>query len=318
MVVEGLLRLALPTLLPIGAANSYVLPGKTTVMIDTGPNNEYTFEFLKNELRERDMDISSIDKILVTHGHVDHCGLARQISEASGAGVFVHKDDENLVMNFEETFVDRREQFREEMGKCGVPARTLDLVEKFFDFLATMADSTEIAGHLEDGQEIKAGNTILRVIHTPGHSGGSVCFLSSEGVLFSGDTLPKEYPPSVICGGSGTLSAGLSEYFDSLERLRRIEAKEVLPGHGGPFSDKNEAIDGCLDMMRTREGRIIQALQIDSATPFGLMTKAYGPLPIHELFMGLSETLGFLDRLVAEGAVEEMVKDGIRRFSLKS
>jgi len=48
------------------------------------------------------------------------------------------------------------------------------------------------------------------------------------------------------------------------------------------------------------------------------MTKVFGPVPIHEIFPGLSETLGFLDRLVAEGAIEEFFEDGVRRFSLTS
>jgi glyoxylase-like metal-dependent hydrolase (beta-lactamase superfamily II) len=317
MVVEGLVRIPLPTLLPIGAANSYILPGKRCVMIDTGPNNEYTFDFLVTELRKNDLEVTSIDKILVTHGHVDHCGLARQISEVSGAGVYVHKKDEDLVSNFEETYAKRKEQSRTEMGGCGVPARTVDLIGKFFEFLASMADSTEVSGHLEDGQEIEAGHEVLKVIHTPGHSAGSVCLSSSDGTLFSGDTLPKEHTPSVICAGSGSLSAGLGDYYDTLEKLKTIEAKEVLPGHGGPFSDKDEAIDSCLNTMRTREGRIIQALQIDSATPFALMTKVFGPLPTHEIFPGLSEVLGFLDKLVSEGVIEETLEDEKRTFSLK-
>lgn len=318
MVVEGLLRFSLPTLLPIGAVNSYVLRGKTTVMIDTGPNNEYTFEFLKNELKQVDVDISSIDKIMITHGHVDHCGLARRISDISGAEIFVHRGDENLVRDFGGTLAKKRDWFRDEIRRCGVPTRTLNLIEEFFHFLSKMADSTDIAGYLEDRQEIESGDSALKVLHTPGHSAGSVSFLSADGALFSGDTLPREYTPSVVCAGSGTLSAGLGEYFKSLGKLRGMETREVYPGHGGPFFDKNEAIDECLDTMRAREGRVIQALQIGSATPFNLMTKVYGPLPIHEIFTGLSEVLGFLDRMVAEGVIEETVEDEVRMFSLKS
>lgn len=287
-------------------------------MIDTGPNNDYTLQFLKEELKRKDMDISSIGKILITHGHVDHCGLARQISEESGAEVFVHKADEDLVRDFKETFSARKGQFRKEMKKCGVPSRTLDLVEEFFGFLSKMADSTEVAGYLENGQDIQAGGHTLRVVHTPGHSAGSVSFLSSEGILFSGDTLPREYSPSVVCAGSGSLSAGLDEYFGSLDKLRNMETTEVHPGHGGPFTDKNDAIDDCLNAMKMREVRIIQALQIDSETPFNLMTKVYGPLPIHEIFTGLSEILGFLDRLVSEGTAEEKIEDERRVYSLRS
>ncbi|MFQ6128266.1 MAG: MBL fold metallo-hydrolase [Thermoplasmata archaeon] len=318
MVVEGFLRLPLPTLLPIGAVNCYILRGDSTAMIDTGPKNEYTLEFLRNELKQRDMDISSIDKILITHGHVDHFGLARQVSEASDAEILVHMGDENLVKNFKGTFVERKEQFQEEMKRCGVPARTVDLVEDFFDFLSRMADSTNISGYLEDGQEIDAGDSTLEVVHTPGHSAGSVSFLSSDGFLFSGDTLARDYTPSIICAGTETLSAGLDEYLKSLEKLKGIDAKEVHPGHGGPFSDKNEAIDECLETMRTREARIIQSLQIESATPFDLMTRVFGPLPIHEIFPGLSETLGFLDKLLDERIVEETLEDDERKFSLIS
>lgn len=130
--------------------------------------------------------------ILLTHAHNDHIGAAREVAAAVNAPVHLHPDD--LVL-WEQVYPDTK------------PNR-----------------------YLTDDETIGVGGAELRVIHTPGHSPGSVCFrLESEGTVFTGDTL--------FNGGPGATGRSYSDYPTILasirERLLTLPAGTVVrTGHG--------------------------------------------------------------------------------------
>lgn len=104
----------------------------------------------------------TVDKIFLTHGHFDHILAVNELREKTGAPLYVCRDEEKLLS-------DRN------MNLCAVFARKSDNVSK--------ADVT-----VSDGDTIEVGNMTFTVIQTPGHTDGSVCYISGD-VLFSGDTL---------------------------------------------------------------------------------------------------------------------------------
>lgn len=129
--------------------------------------------------------------IVCTHGHNDHVNAVRDLVAATGAPVHLHPDDKMLW----------------------------DVVNEGVDFIP-----------LTDGDQIEVGGTVLEVLHTPGHSPGSVCLSAPElGVLISGDTL--------FCGGPGATGRSYSDFPTILasirERLLTLPAQtRVLTGHG--------------------------------------------------------------------------------------
>ncbi len=139
--------------------------------------------------------------ILNTHGHVDHTGANIEIKDRYGVPIAVHQDDLPLL---EESI---QLEFGLMLGAKPTPRPDRLLV---------------------DGDEVRVGRTSLKVIHTPGHSPGSVCFYT-PGVLFSGDTL--------FYGGVGRTDLPGGSWKDLIRSLRtRIltypEETVVLPGHG--------------------------------------------------------------------------------------
>ena len=151
-----------------------------------------------------------IEQILLTHSHWDHIADVHVLKEKTGAAVFVHPlDAANL----------------KHPGTDGIPL--------FFPILGVEPD-----GFLEEGKIIQLGKLQIEVIHTPGHSPGSVCFyLRDQKTLFSGDTLFQ--------GTIGNLHLPTGQPKDMWGSLRKLAAlpreTRVIPGHGSDTVLSKEA-----------------------------------------------------------------------------
>jgi glyoxylase-like metal-dependent hydrolase (beta-lactamase superfamily II) len=155
-------------------------------------------ERIKTKVEDR-LHSKSVDLIINTHAHVDHCGGNKYF----GGKVCIHRDDAKELTSGR--FYDTCEFFGEE-------ARTR------FDRL------------LQDRDKIDLGEIVLEVIHTPGHTSGSIClYEKDEKMLFSGDTL---FPD----GGFGRVDlrgGDLNGMINSLEKLQDYDFEILFPGHMG-------------------------------------------------------------------------------------
>jgi glyoxylase-like metal-dependent hydrolase (beta-lactamase superfamily II) len=187
---------ALHRVIGVLATNVHVLADERTreaIAIDTAIPS---LEWIRDELEARDW---TLKLIVTTHGHWDHSGDNARVAEHTGAQIAVHPLDAQRLTNPTATWAPF------EIPAC-VPA--VDLAE---------------------GGEIRFGGLRLEVLHTPGHTEGSICLLDADaGRLYSGDTL--------FAGSFGRvdLPGGSAEAMvSSLDRLRRLDPTlTVLPGHG--------------------------------------------------------------------------------------
>src|SRR3954451_21863809 len=178
------------------ATNVHVLADERTreaIAIDTAIPS---LAWVRDELAARDW---TLRLIVSTHGHWDHTGDNAAVAEHTGADIAVHPLDRDALVHPVPLFAP-------------------------FDIPPSVP-----AVELVESGEIRFGEIRLRVLHTPGHTPGSVCLLSSDdGVLFSGDTL--------FAGGWGRVDlpgGSASAIAESLARLSELEARTaVLPGHG--------------------------------------------------------------------------------------
>lgn len=172
--------------------NCYVIGDKKVAVVDPGANAEGIIKFLEKEGLE-------LDKILVTHGHFDHVGALCALKRLTGAKVYMHRDDIPMLGN----------------------------MEKSLGFMiGETPEECEIDVVLEGGEEIFIEDEKLLVMHTPGHSSGSVSYIG-DGFVLSGDLIFKE--------SIGRYDFG--SFCSEMSSIRKLLAKceddtVILPGHG--------------------------------------------------------------------------------------
>jgi hydroxyacylglutathione hydrolase len=199
--------------------NSYTyLEGDETYLIDTGFSAKA--KSVVRAFQGANVPLSSINKMLLTHHHVDHMGGAAFLLDATKATISCHAEDA--------PFVD---------GRTKAP---MPLLMRLF----VRVHPAPVATVLKEGDEIGS----LKVLHTPGHTPGEVVFYHPRRkILFSGDAVVER---------SGRLTLPAPRYASSvvqavrsLSRLRALDVELLLPGHGAPVA-KN--VDGLLDALIQR------------------------------------------------------------------
>ena len=150
----------------------------------------------------RDMGVT-ITRILASHAHLDHIMAVRDIADATGAPFLLHADDVGIANNMPNS------------------ARAWLNLE--------VPPPPAAAAHPVDGQDMEVAGVTLRVIHTPGHTPGSISLYAAEArLLFSGDTLFRESigRTDLPGGDTETIMASIRERLYTLP-----EDTRVLPGH---------------------------------------------------------------------------------------
>ena len=140
-----------------------------------------------------------LKKILLTHGHFDHIGAVSELAGKTGAPVFIHSKDSRMLTD----------------NNSNLSFLTGETVEPY-----------EADGFLDDIEELKIGNSVIKVLHTPGHSSGSVSFLA-EDCVFSGDLLFNGSIGRYDFGDLSTELASIKMLMDTLD-----DSVTVSPGHG--------------------------------------------------------------------------------------
>ena len=208
--------------------NTYILGRRHAVVIDPGPADP---DHLKAILRLV-AQIGPLRHILVTHSHLDHSALARNLSDATGAE----------ILAFGDSLAGRSDQMTllAQQGLSGGG----EGVDRDFSPHRTLADDAALEHE---------GHTI-RAIWTPGHFGNHMCFHWRDGV-FSGDHV-MGWASSLISPPDGDLGA----YMRSLDRLEGVGSRRLYPGHGDIVEDPARRIAELRHHRLAREAAIRDCL----------------------------------------------------------
>jgi len=190
--------------------------GEKFILIDTGRSAKR--RVIEKEIESTGCRPGDLKLILLTHGDFDHCGNATYFREKFDTKVAMHGDDSGMV---------EYGDMKKKKKKPNI------LIRAIFGLFVNLSESDKFTPDItvEDGDNLSDYGFEAKVIHIPGHSRGSVGFLTAAGDLYCGDLLANTDKPDIwsIIDDQAAAQA-------SIGKLKDFEIGTVYPGHGDPFT----------------------------------------------------------------------------------
>jgi len=235
-----------PSPMTFWGTNTYILGTNELAIIDPGPAVQSHFDAIMSSLNIN----QSITHILITHSHIDHSPLAKQLSERTSAPILAFGESS--------------------AGKSAIMTnlKNLDGGEGIdYDFKPDVT--------LNDNQILKNKEWCIKSLHTPGHMGNHLCFSwEGENILFSGD-LVMGWATSMVSPPDGDLT----DFMNSIKSLKlRSPDKLFFPGHGAPIENPSLRLQELYEHRKKREREILSALETGLATISEITESVYADL----------------------------------------
>lgn len=192
------------------------------ILIDTGLPMHWSR--LEKQLLDAGCLPDQLRLVVITHGDTDHEGNCAELQKNYHAKVAIHDGDLEMVRT-------GKPVKRKIRGLRGRLFRLLGMIGLRRRGMAFSTFEPDII--LKDGQELSEYGLSARVIHTPGHTKGSIAILTSDGRLFIGDTISNRKEPA-----SAPYIENAGELQRSISALKKLNAHTIYPGHGTPFEFK--------------------------------------------------------------------------------
>jgi glyoxylase-like metal-dependent hydrolase (beta-lactamase superfamily II) len=324
MNLDGIHCLPIPTPFAVGRVNCYLIEDDPLTLVDTGPNSGKALDALERALAEHGRRIEDLERIVITHQHLDHLGLVGILADRSGAEVCAL----DLLAPVLEEFgahAERDDELAEAlMLRNGIPRDVVTALRSVSRSFRGWGGSAPVDRALADGDELPFAGRTLQVLHRPGHSPSDTLFWDAErAVLLGGDHLIAHISSNPLVsrplgGRSGEPGGGrpraLMMYIDSLRDTRELPAEVVLPGHGEPVRDHVALIDERFALHERRARKIAGLLAGRPMTAYEIAQALWGNVAVTQAYLTLSEVLGHADLLVDRGEVRETEVAGVVHY----
>ncbi len=316
-IEDKIYKIVLPIPFPLNTTNVFFIDEPPRTLVDTGIKTEASFEALKKGLEAIGFSLQSIERILITHGHIDHYGQAKRLSSISGAQIYIHPKEYGRIRSL----IHSLGYLKTILIRNGVPDLLVNKAIQFIESAQSMADPLEEAYFLNDGDLISFKSMTWKTIHCPGHSPGLICFYWPEKeILFTGDHLLKEITPNPVLNVPEYKwpfrYPSLKDYLTSLEKVERMKISLLLPGHGEEIFEVKGLIKKIYSHHQERMGLVLSSLSKSEKTPYEIALDLFPGLPPFEVFLGISEAVGHLEILKESGKVRVKEKEGKNYYLL--
>lgn len=306
-ITDDIVQVQVPLPYALNIVNCYLLRGDDGwTMVDSGLNTPPAQDQWKFALNHLNITPNDIKKIVITHMHPDHFGMAGwwqslvdtpmpvylPIGEDAQMQMFYHSED--------------AEEFYTWLVMGGMEAKYAREVAEGFNHTrnATRPYPTQ-QDFIYPDQTIQLGSRQFTTIHTPGHSDGQLIFYDeADQLMLSGDHVLMKITPN-IGSWPQTEADPLGRFMDSLKSLAGLEVRQALPGHKWLIDDWSGRIGELIAHHDMRLIHTLEAVDGDTQTVYEIAIKVF-PIErftIHEMRFAMAETLAHLELLETQGKV---------------
>lgn len=312
-----LLEIPLPNN-PLRALNSYIIKSDNeSLIIDTGFNMKECKDALMEGLEELNIDLNN-SKLLISHLHSDHSGLAASLNQ-EGVKVYAGEIDGNMIndMTTEEywkQFDDYKILFDLERDNISIDDHPgyKYCPDKAIDFIP-----------LKEGQTLTVGNYRLEVVDIPGHTPGHIgLYERGHRLFFGGDHVLNRITPNISFWGFG--ADILAIYFESLKKVYDYPIDYLFSSHRSIVRDHRKRIEELLKHHQERLDEIREIIRDEKMTVRDVAAKMNWDLrydrwedfPSPQKWFASGEAMSHLEHLVHIGEAEKTKEDGILYYKL--
>jgi glyoxylase-like metal-dependent hydrolase (beta-lactamase superfamily II) len=318
----GIHVLPIPTPFAVGRVNTYLIDDDPLTLVDSGPNSGKALDELEQALGALGRRVEDLERIVITHQHIDHEGLVSILARRSGAEVCALDILAPWLANYAaETIAD--DAFSQAlMRRHGLPSDVIVALSGVSQAFRGWGAACEVTTALTDGGTLDFAGRTLEVHHRPGHSPSDTVFHDPQRrMLIGGDHLIGHISSNPLItrplDGSGLppdRPRALVSYLASLEQTAAMDLDVVLPGHGEPVRDPRAVIAERMRLHERRASKIERLITDEPMSAYEIAQSMWGNVAVTQAFLTLSEVLGHLDLLLADGRAAETERDGVVVF----
>ena len=320
-VAPSIWKITVPIPFPLKTVNIYALVGAngTWAIVDTGMGTPDARSAFAAGLQRAGLSIDKLQAIVLTHHHPDHIGLSGELHEQSGAKVYMHPiDEESVQLIWSGTMPERFGRVSGFFTKHGLPQTSLWLnrVDREESRRILSVPPHEAFTLVEDSTYLDLVGDRYRVIWTPGHADGQIClFRERDGVFLAADHVLPRITPNIGLYSEHDRNNPLGDYLASLEKVSKLPASIVLPGHGEPFIGLAERTQEITEHHYEREDRLLAMLDTQPQNAYQLTEQLFHNRRLNSdetKRMAVAEVLAHLEHMRYNKRVEQILtQDGI-------
>lgn len=320
MAVINPVRIELPTPFDVGPVNAYLFPAPEPVLVDTGVDTEESWQVLVEALAAHGLAVADLQRVIITHAHVDHFGAAARLAAHSQAQIHIAGLGADWLLHPRQKWGQRIAYYRDYfLAACGLSPAGQQLVVAYMTAAAENSPpvAPERVTTFAIGAQLPLGGAGWQVLHMPGHAYHQTCFYQPETEqLISADMLLHKTPtPIVEAPPDGrTRVPALPVYLDSLARVEALALAQVYPGHGRVITNPYALIQQQRQRILERKEEAYSLIQEGHATLMALVNIMYAHYPENARIAGLWMLVGYVDLLQAEQRLQAWLVDGVWHY----